>query len=300
MLVYLANIALLLSWGYFLLVKHPSNKNRKIFCAIAAIQWILISGLRSESIGADTENYGRHFYAMRNVSLQDQLQLCWDYIFHGVDANDPGFYLLVKLFQYVCNDYRAFLFFVSAVFMIPMAVWIYRNSAMPCLSFIIYSILFYSFFSVTGYRQTIATALIVFIGYKYVKERKLGAFLIIAFVAFMIHKSSIVFIPYYFIANLEIKQPYVSVVTAAIVVVTILGRRIYEPIATFLGFGSKDIFENSVGGTGTFVFLMLTVCALAILLYPIIQKRRSDTNFLYNQLFLTTLTTLLVIHVDYP
>ncbi len=294
MTIYLLNIALFLVWGFFLLCVNPTQRKRKWFCAIAALQWILLSGLRAETVGADTENYARSFNSFKSVSLGSQLDLCWDYLFHGADVKDPGYGVLVKLFQYVCDDYRVFLFFVAAVFMIAMAVWIYRNSAMPCLSFVIYSILFYSFFSVTGHRQTIATALIVFIGYKYVKERKLGRFLIIAFLAFMIHKSSIVFVPYYFIANFELKPVYVSCVAAVIAAVTVLGRRLYAPAARLLGFGD-ELFENTIGGTGTFVVLMLAVCILAFVLYPFIRKHRPDTRFLYNLLFLTTLATLLVV-----
>ena len=294
MTVYLCNIFFLLIWGFFLLYINPTENKRKWFCAIAALQWILISGLRAETVGADTVNYARHFYAMRNVRLESQLQLCWDYLFHGAEADDPGYYLLIKLFQYVCDDYRAFLFLIAAIFMISMAVWIYRNSAMPCLSFIIYSILFYSFFSITGYRQTIATALIVFVGYKYVKERKLRMFLAIAFIAFMIHKSSVVFIPYYFIANFAITPLYMSGVAVVIAAVVVLGARFYAPIAQALGFGG-GMLENTIGGTGTFVSLMLTVCIVAYALYPMIRKHRPDTQFLYNLLFLTTMTTMLVI-----
>lgn len=293
MTIYLLNIALLLVWGFFLLCVNPTQRKRKWFCAIAALQWILLSGLRAETVGADTDNYAISFNSFKSVSMESQLRLCWDYLFHGADVKDPGYGVLVKLFQYVSDDYRLFLFFVAAVFMISMAVWIYRNSAMPCLSFIIYSILFYSFFSVTGHRQTIATALIVFIGYKYVKERKLSRFLIIAFIAFMIHKSSIVFVPYYFIANFELKPIYVSCVAAVIAVVAALGNRLYAPVAEALGFG-EGMFENTIGGTGTFVFLMLTICILSFCLYPFIRKHRPDTKFLYNLIFLTTLATLLV------
>ena len=66
--------------------------------------------------------------------------------------------------------------------------------------------LFYAFYSVTGHRQTLATALIVFVGYKYIKEKKLLKFLVIAFIVFMLHKSSLVFIPYYFIAHIILKH----------------------------------------------------------------------------------------------
>lgn len=294
MTVYLLNIVLLLLWGAVLLWIKPTRRKRLWFCIIAALQWILLSGLRAETVGADTVGYLRSFNEMKYTSLQRQLQLCWDYLVHGAEAKDPGYGLLVKLFQYVSDNYQAFLFFVAAVFIISMTVWIYRNSAMPCLSFIIYSILFYSFFSVTGHRQTLATALIVFVGYKYIKERKLGRFLIIAFIAFMIHKSSLVFVPYYFIANFELRLPYVSVAAVGIALCTVLGRALYGPIASALGF-SEGMIENAIGGAETFVVLMLSVCVLAFVLYPKIRQNRPDARFLYNLLLLTVLSTFLVL-----
>lgn len=73
----------------------------------------------------------------------------------------------------------------------------------------IYSTLFYYFFAFTGHRQTIATAIVVFIGYEYVKKRKFIPFSLITLLAFTIHKSSLIFFPFYFIANFNITRMHI-------------------------------------------------------------------------------------------
>ena len=155
--------------------------------------------------------------------------------------------------------------------------------------------MFYSFYAVTGHRQTLATALIVFLGYEFAKERKPIKFAILAFVAFMLHKSSLVFIPYYFIANIALTPAYIGIVAVAIALLFIMGDAIYAPVALFLGFGEEQIYYEG-GGTSTFVFLMLMICILTICLHPWISKRREDSRFVYNLIFLTLASTLLVIH----
>ena len=71
MLVYLFNIALILLWGILLIYRNPTKQKRKIFCIIASIQWILVSGLRGLSVGADTDNYGLIFNNVNNMTFGD-------------------------------------------------------------------------------------------------------------------------------------------------------------------------------------------------------------------------------------
>ncbi len=294
MSVYLVNIALICFWGLFFLLYKPTKRKKRIYCAIVAVQWILISGLRHISVGDDTITYSGAFERAQEMTWSEVFRLNWDYIFHGLDVKDPGYILLEKFFQIFSGNYRAFLFFIAILFTAALAMWVYKNSAMPCLSFVIYSTLFYSFYSITGHRQTIATAIIVLFGYQYVKERKLLKFLILSFIAFMIHKSAVVFIPYYFIANIELTPAYVGSFACVSAVIALLGKQLYAPIAEILGFEEYLIVYDG-GGAQTFVFLMLLVCAVSFALYPIIKKNRKDSKFIYNLLFLTALSTLLVL-----
>ena len=197
MTVYIVNLILIIVWGFFLTHTNPTDQKKKTYCTIVAIQWILISGLRGISVGNDTSQYLDLFEEGLNTSWDTAVSNYWNYLFNGLDVNDPGYYLLQKIFQVFTQDYRMWLFFIAIVFTSLMARWIYKYSSMPDVSFVIYSVLFFAFYSLTGHRQTLATALIFFLGYEYAKKRQLVKFAIVGFIAFTLHKSSLVFILYY-------------------------------------------------------------------------------------------------------
>lgn len=293
MFVYLVNIALICFWGFLLLYNKSTDQKKKIYCTIVATQWILISGLRHISVGSDTAQYYYLFEKVKSTPWKTILLQNWNYLFHGLEIKDPGYPLLEKIFQIFCGDYQVFLLFIAAVFTISMAVWIYKNSAMPCLSFLIYSVLFYAFYAVTGHRQTLATALIVFVGYKYIKEKKLLKFLVIAFIAFMLHKSSLVFIPYYFLAHKRITKPYVVTISGIIALIALLGKQFYGPIALYMGFSEEQV-DYAVGGAESYALVLTLVCIVVLAVFPFIRKRRKDANLLCNITFLTLMSSLLI------
>ena len=174
-----------------------------------------------------------------------------------------------------------------------MAVWIYRNSNMPCFSYILFSTLFYAFYAVTGHRQTIATALIVFLGYECIKKRRPIRFAILAFIAFFIHKSSIVFVPFYFIAVIPITIPYVIVALTVVVTVALLGKPLYGAIADRMGFGEGAIGYEG-GGAETYATVLVLMCILILATYPLYKKHRENANHIFNITLLTLMASLLV------
>lgn len=294
MAVFLVNFLLIVLWDILLLQNNPTESKKKIFCTISAIQWILISGLRSIELSRDVSiNYVRAFEETKLMPWLKIFSAIRDYLFNGLEIKDPGYNLVMKIFQIFSNNFQVFLIFIAIVFTVSMAVWIYKYSSMPGLSFLIYSSLFYSFFALTGLRQTIATALVVFIADKFVRERKFIPFAIIAFIAFLIHKSSVVFVIYYLIAGISITPMYLAFSGCVIAAISMLGGSLYAPIANILGFGDEVITNNRHSAT-TYALMMLAICIIAYFVYPLVSKQREDSKFLYNMLILTIFSNLLV------
>jgi len=291
--VYLINIFLILFWGFIFLYNQNSDRNKKIYCVLVALQWTLISGLRNISIGADTAAYKYHFEKVQSMSWPKVFENLWDYLFNGSEIKDPGYNILQKVFQIFSKDYQVYLVFIALLFASFMAVWIYKNSSDPCISFILYSVLFYSFYAVTGHRQTIATALIVFLGYKYIKERKLVKFAILAFFAFLIHKSSIIFVPFYFIANIPITTLYVIVALIIVIIIAVMGKSFYGPIAETLGFGEEQI-DYAGGGAETYALVLTVMCIVILCFYYFYKNRTENATRFFNITLLTLMSSLLV------
>lgn len=297
MFVYFANIALIIFWGIVLLKYKPSEKKKKIYCGIVALQWILISGLRHVSIGADTENYREAFYRAQDTSWGTIITNCIDYIFYDANVKDPGYYLLQKMFQIFSDSYQVFLIFIAVTFTGLMARWIYKNSEAPDISFIIYSVLFYAFFAITGHRQTLATALIVFLGFDFIRDRKPIKFAIVAFIAFMLHKSAFVYIPYYFLASIPISLPYIVLAAIVILVFFLFGQQLYTPLVGFIGY-EEDLVENTVGGGELYAVMITVICVGIMMFYPMIKCHREDIKLWMNLLLLSILTSFLVLQVQ--
>lgn len=289
MAVYLINIFLILLLALILLSDESKSKNKKIYCGIVALQWTLISGLRGLSVGADTLAYKRFFDNADLTSWESIFSEFKNYLTgNAIEGKDPGYMLVQKIFRTFSDDYQLFLLFIGALFSIALAVWVYRNSKHPCLSFVIYSTLFYSFFAITGHRQTIATALIVLIGYEFIKKKQLFRFLIVALFAFLIHKSSIVFVPFYFLAQLPVNKITGSISLGAAGLIAILGNRVYEPLVNLVGYDAKDLVENE-HNAGTYAVVLLIVCAAVLIFYPQIKKNAEHPEHIF---YITVLTAI--------
>ena len=82
---------------------------RAWFCAQASMQWILISGLRSTVVGADTWRY--------EVIFNQVNEMEWEYIWSLVkkswtlnaEIKDSGYYLFQKVFQVFSTNYNVYL-----------------------------------------------------------------------------------------------------------------------------------------------------------------------------------------------
>ena len=297
MTVYLVNFALILLFALLINPnKSESAKNKKLYCGIVALQWILISGLRHFSVGADTEKYYDWFENVKKMSWNYLFEQNKNYVLGGraaTELKDPGFSLFVKIFQIFSDNYQLFLILIAVVFTSLMAVWIYRNSSNPCISFIIYSSLFYSFFAITGHRQTFATALVVFLGYECVKKRKILGFIIVTFLAYMMHKSALIFVLYYFVSYLKINKKVLVAYGMVALVAMVMGNAFYGPLIDFIGL--NETWLNTDGPKAfTYGALMLVACAVALFMYPRIKRKRSDADIIYHLILLTMVSTVMV------
>ena len=293
MAIYLINVFLILAFGYLFLYHWSGKDNKKIYCGLVAFQWILISGLRNWSVGADTYAYYLQFENVKKMSWSKIFDNIVDYLFNGLDIKDPGYALIEKIFQIFSGDYQVYLVFIALFFTGFMAVWIYRNSSMPEISFLIFSVLFYAFYAVTGHRQTIATALVVFLGYKYIKERKLIKFALLSFGAFLIHKSSLVFAPFYFMANIPITPIYVVIAVIFMIVIVMLGKPLYGAIAESMGF-DEQMINYDVGGAETYATILTLVCLVVLFFYIYYKDRVPYPRHIFNITLLTLMSSLLV------
>lgn len=282
--IYGLNIIILIIEA-IILNKNNSVKNSKIFCILASCQWILISGLRHMSIGADTDAYRIMFETTKNLSWGDIIENFNSILFSGSNGKDPGYMIFEKLCQYITTNYQVYLIIIALIFTIPLGIIIYRYSKNPCVSFLIYSCLFYSFFAITGHRQTIVTGLGVLLGYELIKQRKFVKFMLSIIILSTIHKSVLFFIPFYFIATKKITFKYSIFILISFIAICIFRNKLISFITLLVGYESyAQQFEGA--GTWTFTAMFLLVVIVGIWRSPIILKKdNTDVTIWYNAVF---------------
>lgn len=287
MLVYTLNIILFIIIGLFIkakvgrLRKTPNNddKGALIFSIIAGLSWVLISGLRHETVGADTSTY-KLGYDLVNYHTWNELWINFIGIYTGaIVGKDPGYSIFEKFTQIFIYNYTFYLLIVASIFTGLMTRWIYRYSSDVFLSFLVYSILFFAFFAITGIRQTIATALVVFIGYELIIKRKFLLFLIVTLVAATIHKSALIFIIAYFVFNMHLKKEHLIMFFSLWPVFFALKEPISQFFKTLAGLDEYDVYQGA--GTYTFTFLMFLIGIATIWKYKtIIRNNVYSTTFI--------------------
>lgn len=290
MTAYLVNIALLFAWAALLLWRTPDRQNRKLFCVFASLQWIALSGLRHVSVGADTFAYKLHFERVLDTSWSDVLGGVWGTYFGPLELKDPGYAVFVKMTQVVSSDYQVYLIMIAMLFTIPLGIFIYRYSIDPLLSFLIYSSLFYSFFAITGIRQTVATALVVFIGYRLIELRRLVPFLLVVLVAFTLHKSSAVFLLFYPLSSLRLSARSAFALLAGAVLAFMYRLELMQFLGVLSGY---EQYARQFQGAGAWVFgaMLLLVVTVALVRSAGLSREDAHVNASYNALLLALVFT---------
>jgi transmembrane protein EpsG len=118
---------------------------------------------------------------------------------------DPFYTLFQKILQIFLENYQMFLIVIAVIFMTALGNFVLKNTTRishAVLAFMIYMGYFYGFFSITGMRQTLATALLL-ISYEYVKKQKLIPFVLLVLTGALFHITALVFLPLYFVAKIE-------------------------------------------------------------------------------------------------
>ncbi len=284
MSVYLINITLTLLLGVYLIYIDPSREKKKWFCILASVNWTLISGLRHWSIGADTLNYVTNFERVGRTSWEDVWMTLYRAYIQGYAPNtsseaalykDAGYLLFQKIVHVFTDEPQVFLLIVAALFFAAMGRFIYKHSEDPCFSYVLFSTLFYSFYAITGIRQTLATALVVLVGYDFIKQRKLWKFFLVSLLAFLLHKSAVVFIPFYFLAYVKIDWKFLSAITAFTAAVFAIGSEAIFWFASLVGYDRDEAHELP---TYTYTFLILLVALVVLLCYKITNKSSIETS----------------------
>jgi hypothetical protein len=258
-----------------------SARNRKKYIQIVSFILILQSGLRNVAVGADTYAYFLKFEDVKTMSWSKIIEAISEYYELGI-GKDPGYLAFQKIVQIFTNEYQVFLFVIAIIFFSALGNFIYKNTTRlndAIIAFVIYSVLFYSFFSITGHRQTIATAATLY-GYELIKKKRLFKFLFLIILASTIHKSVLIFIPFYFVVHIKKTKITYNVALILFPFFMIYRNSLADYFKVLGGYENFETIEET--GTYTFTAMFLLISIVAIFRNTTILKNNINAKHFYN------------------
>ena len=285
MYIYLYNYIVLLLCG-MLLLNHgkKDNKYKFLFCTIATMQWVVLSGLRNISVGADTKQYyDGHFYLDLFKGWSDIVPNLIGWL-KGREVEEPGYFALQIFFQTFSDNYQMYLVFIAALFTIPLGYWIYKHSTDPMISFVIYFSLFSPFFAITGIAQTVATVVVVFGGYKYLVNRQFIPFVIVCLFGATFHRSALFYLAIYFVAWIPIGKMYYVAAFSVFAGLMAFKELFIKVVISLTGY--TNFAEQYSSGTYNFTIMYVAICALVAWRSKKIIDKSKEIQVWVNAVFL--------------
>lgn len=234
----------------------------KILLALALGALIFTAGLRYY-IGADYGGYYRWMESDGTLLKRKILEL-----------DEPGLHLLAALIRPFTDDGAYFIFACSLItillFMVPTLK--YTDNFFFVMALFIFTGTWHGAFN--GVRQFLAAA-ILFAGHRLIFERKFWKYLLVVFLAFLVHRSAAVGIVFYFIfAN------RISIINVILLLVgTYLVSANFDAIFQFIGLLKDEevnidqitYFSNTVN-----IFRVLVACAPAVYVIVLYFRKNPD------------------------
>lgn len=187
---------------------------RKNFLTIVGLGLALLFALRGE-------NYGK-VYDMRVYMdfFERTARAQWSTLF--VDPEfELGFVLLNKILSLLSRSGRTIIVFHSFFCIYSVCRFIYKNTDEVFWAFLFFYALGNMGFFLTGLRQAIAISICLFSVEK-AKERNLRSFVILALIAYSIHRSALVFFVMYLLLRLGVFRRDKKTIVIPIVLMVLL------------------------------------------------------------------------------
>lgn len=271
-------IILLSFLGAFLLNK--DREHDKWFCIVACVIAILLSGLRHIHTGVDTYNYWGMFERVKDQS--------WEYTLSGFlpseffTRTENGIMFTMKCFQVCSVSFRWFLIAFAIFVNIPIFKMIYEESKHIFVSTLVYMGVYFAFLSTTGLRQTVSIMIMCVLGRKYLREKRIIGFAICVFIAFLFHKSSIVFIPFFFLQNRRINSGSMVISIATIITVIVARATLAPMLFSFQDWYTAYTDQYETAGPRTFALLSAAILVLTFIYHKAIEDNCKNALFLEN------------------
>lgn len=195
---------------FFDTVATHTKQNRILYLVLCATVIILQMGLREGMhdgvMSHDTDNYYLACQKAQHLSFADYLATL---------NKDYGYYICNWVIAHVFKQPQVLFFIVAIVICFFTFRFIYKYSSNIYMSAFLFVTLGFFGFAQTGFRQTIAISICLW-AYDFIVKKKFLSFLLITLLAGSMHQTAIIFIPMYFVGQLELNRKNVIIMMVAL------------------------------------------------------------------------------------
>lgn len=229
MLIYFFLLAGVAAAGIPLCSKKCGKTGRIIFCAAAAVVFIVISALRFQ-VGYDYNLYGGTYFNMKYLTIEEI----------GADKMENGFLLPLYVLNLAFEEYYVVFVYTSIIIYSAVFYLICKNSSSPWISTVSFLCLGAFFNSLCFLRQFIA-ALIITYAVQYLNKKQLWRFLVLTIAAASFHWSALIMLAMWVLLMIKPGKIYLAVITVGTIVFCFISRSLmYWAIDNFYMYKDYD------------------------------------------------------------
>lgn len=270
-------------------------KNKKIQIIIVGFQMFLILAFRSIELGSDLGNYQKYYNYWSSYTLIEMIRNTGVLKFKGDWGLESGYVWLNWFAAKIGLDFHALLIIISFICIWSLCHFLnkYAENGMLAMAIVISFGLYSSFFYIL--RQSLAMAVLLY-SVDSVKNRNLFRFLSLVFIAFLLHRASIVFVIIYLAYKIHITKMtfLLFYITCALelFLIPILYNKLFLPLLFIIG--KEDIYSEIFFQSNNMVICMIVLSVILLILTKAGLFFRDDSNELYRIFFWTLMSAILV------
>lgn len=256
--------------GFSLYFINNKSRQNTVFIGLAFLYLYIFCAIRSFTVGIDIPGYIKVYELTNYIKWSD-----WEYVYF-----ENGYIFLMKLCVMLGLSARAFFYVIYAIMFIPVYILIRKYSPYPFISVILFICFQYLGFDMTGVRQGIGMSLCI-IAFIFATKAGMKNFLLYAlfiWMAVMVHRSSFVFAPAYFIMRLPIKKKYVFYYCAAAVICAVINVMAVGRILTYFENEHYHYVEEQQLGL---TLLLIILFSIGAVLAAFKHKKPKTDNSIY-------------------
>ena len=239
------------------------NKNRLLI--ISLLPMFCLLAFKSETMGTDTSTYSRMFVETGdNLNFESRIEL--------------GYQYTVILLNRFFGSSQSLYIFSALVICTSLYIFIKRTATNYPLALYFFATMGFFQFSMSGIRQALSIAIILF-SFPFIQEKRRLYFFAIIALAFLFHKSAIFFIPMYWIMNMQVNKKNLTYMVFGMVSVYFLAEPFMLTAADMLNY---DYGVESTGNGYIFMFIVLLITILCYRSRDVLMDIKKTNSYLIN------------------